>query len=444
MLQGLLDQTAARYDVPGAAIAVGHGDELLEAATGVLNRDTGVAATPDSVYQIGSVTKVWTAALVLQLVDDGLIGLDDPVRRHLPEFAVVDAHASETVTVRQLLLHTGGFDGDLFTDTGRGDDALDRFLAHLGGHAQQVTAPGTLYSYCNAGYSVLGALVARLRGGTWESVLRERLIEPLGARHMALFAEEAVLFRASAGHMHAGNTVARPWQMARSQAPAGATTCAAPRDLVRLGQMLLAGGRTQAGERLLSAEAVAAMTSPQLTLPGPAVRGGGRRGLGPELFAWDGEAAYGHDGLTIGQFTMWRVVPAHRLVVAIHANGGAAPGFLDAVLDAVVQRWTGLTVPPRPTPPAGPYAPVPSAYAGRYEYPMARYDVGVSGDGLEVTTTPLGFAAEWDEPVTTHRYVPLDGATFVGTEPVDGRHPMLTFLQDGRYVYGGRVARRIP
>ena len=200
-LQRWLDDAAIRHDVPGAAVAVGVGDELAEAATGVVNRGTGVAATTDSVFQIGSVTKVWTASLVMQLVGDGLVDLDAPVRRYLPEFGVLDAAASATVTVRQLLSHTGGFDGDLFEDTGRGDDAVDRLLAFMRTGAAQVHPPGELFSYCNAGYSTLGALVTKLRGGTWESVLRERLIGPLGVTHMALFAEEAILFRAAAGHL---------------------------------------------------------------------------------------------------------------------------------------------------------------------------------------------------------------------------------------------------
>ena len=128
--------------MPGAAVAVGVGDELVEAATGVVNRDTGVETTTDSVFQIGSVTKVWTAALVMQLVDEGLVDLDAPVRRYLPEFGVVDAAASASVTVRQLLSHTGGFDGDLFEDTGRGDDAVDRLLAFMRTNARQVHPTG--------------------------------------------------------------------------------------------------------------------------------------------------------------------------------------------------------------------------------------------------------------------------------------------------------------
>ncbi|WP_127500693.1 serine hydrolase domain-containing protein [Actinoplanes solisilvae] len=440
-LEKLLALTADRYDVTGAAVAIGHDDQLLEAATGVLNRETGVEATPDSVFQIGSVTKIWTAALVMQLVDEGLVDLDEPVRRYLPSFGVVDAAAAESVTVRQLLLHTGGFDGDLFEDTGRGDDALDRYVAYLHDHAHQIAAPGAMYSYCNSGYAVLGALVAKLRGGTWESVLRERLINPLGVRNMALFAEEAILFRVAAGHIR--SQVARPWQLPHSNAPAGATPCAAPRELVRFGRLFLDGGVSTSGDRLLSAEAIAAMTAPQLTLPGVVERGGGHRGLGFELFDWDGAAAYGHNGGTIGQAALWRVVPAHKLVVAINATGADAPGFFDDLLDAIVRELTGLAVPPRPTPPSGPYAPGPAEFAGRYEYPMAAYDVIATRDGLEVTSTPLGHAAEWGDEAKTERYVALSGTTFITAEPENGSHSTFTVLEGGRFLYGGRLARRV-
>jgi CubicO group peptidase (beta-lactamase class C family) len=195
-LQALLDESAERHGVPGAAVAVGAGGELIEAATGVVNRDTGVATTADSVFQIGSVTKVWTASLVMQLVAERAVELDAPVRSYLPAFGVLDGTASESVTVRELLSHTGGFEGDLFEDTGRGDDALGRLIAWMHTNAGQVHPPGALHSYCNSGFCVLGAMVAELRGGTWEAVLRERLIEPLGVTHMALFADEAILFRA--------------------------------------------------------------------------------------------------------------------------------------------------------------------------------------------------------------------------------------------------------
>ncbi|XVV11028.1 serine hydrolase domain-containing protein [Actinoplanes sp. CA-131856] len=426
-LDAWIGEVAERHRVPGAAVAVGHQGELAEAATGVVNVDTGVATTPDTLFQTGSVGKIWTAVLVMQLVEDGLVELDQPVRRYLPEFSVVDPEATETVTVRQLLTHTGGFDGDLFEDTGRGDDALDRYLVHLGGHAEQIAPPGALFSYCNSGFSVLGALVARLRGATYEAVVRERLVAPLGARHVALLAEEAILFRVAAGHID-GKLTPR-WQLPRSIGPAGGSLVVAPRELVRFGRLFLDGD----GDPLVQA---------QLDLPGVPERGARQRGLGPILYDWDGTAAVGHDGETMGQATQWRVVPGHELVVAMSVNSSSYRGFFDEMLDRIVGELTGLTVPARPAPSIRDARPGPEQFAGRYHYPLATYDVAVAEDGFDVTSTPHGLAAEFGDAVSTDRYVALDGDTFITTEPDDGSHSTLTFLDGGRYLYGGRVARR--
>src|SRR3954447_25234508 len=116
-------ELVAQRNVPGAAIAVLKDGEIVDTAAGVLSTSTGVAVTADSVFQIGSITKVWTATLVMQLVDEGLLDLDAPIRRYLPEFRLQDEKAAAAITTRQLLSHQAGFEGDVFTDTGRGDDA---------------------------------------------------------------------------------------------------------------------------------------------------------------------------------------------------------------------------------------------------------------------------------------------------------------------------------
>ena len=120
-----LPRLIEKYDVPGAAVAVLSGGEVVDDAAGILSRATGVEATPDSVFQIGSVTKLWTITLVMQLVDEGLVDLDAPIRTYLPDFRIRDEGAAAKITTRQLLCHTAGFEGDIFTDTGPGDDAIE-------------------------------------------------------------------------------------------------------------------------------------------------------------------------------------------------------------------------------------------------------------------------------------------------------------------------------
>ena len=89
-LQDRLADLRERHGVPGASLAVLHDDDVRTAASGILNLDTGVEATADSLFQIGSITKVWTATLAMQLVDEGLLDLDVPIRTYLPDFRVAD------------------------------------------------------------------------------------------------------------------------------------------------------------------------------------------------------------------------------------------------------------------------------------------------------------------------------------------------------------------
>src|SRR3954463_3260066 len=117
-----LGELVAKYNVPGAQVAVLADGEIRDEAAGVLSLRTRVEATTDSVFKIGSITKVWTATLIRQLVDDGVLDFDRPVRDYLPGFRLSDPAATESLTARHLLTHTGGIDGNHFTDTGRNDD----------------------------------------------------------------------------------------------------------------------------------------------------------------------------------------------------------------------------------------------------------------------------------------------------------------------------------
>ena len=112
----------------------------------------GLPVPADALFLPGSIGKLYTATLVMMLVDEGKLDLDTPIRHYLPDFEVRDAHARDTVTARHLLTHTSGFDGDHFTDTGRGDDALARYVAGCA-DLPQIVDPGRIWSYSNSGYA---------------------------------------------------------------------------------------------------------------------------------------------------------------------------------------------------------------------------------------------------------------------------------------------------
>ena len=147
-----LGELASKHKVPGAVLAILDGRDVGECATGLLNLNIGVATTTDSLFQIGSITKIYTATLVMQLIDQGAIDLDHSVEEYLPDSRLGSSETQTPITVRHLLSHTSGIDGDYFEDFGRGDGAIRRYAAACA-QLPQLFSPGEMFSYCNAGSS---------------------------------------------------------------------------------------------------------------------------------------------------------------------------------------------------------------------------------------------------------------------------------------------------
>src|SRR5215475_3011399 len=261
-LQAKLSELIAKHEVPGAQLAVLDGDEIVETAAGVLSLRTGCPTTPDALFLPGSIGKLYTATLILKLVEEGRLDLDTPIRAYLPDFRVQDEQAAEIVTPRNLLCHTSGFDGDHFTDTGRGDDALALYVAGCA-DLPQIAPPGLIWSYSNSGFSILGRIVEVLYGATFEDVLREEIFAPLGLEHTVSFADEAIVHPVSVGHDPDPEdperlVVSSPWGLARAFGPMGSAVIASAGDVLRFVQPHLEGG-SGGGPTLLDPNLVAAM-----------------------------------------------------------------------------------------------------------------------------------------------------------------------------------------
>jgi CubicO group peptidase (beta-lactamase class C family) len=185
-----LIELARKYDVPGATLGIlrlrpDGTEDMVEAAHGVLSRATKVAATTTSSFQIGSITKVYTAALIMQLIDEGRAEIDTRVAEVLPDLRIKGDGTADPVTIRHLLAHTSGIPGDLFEDTGRGDDCVEKYVASLNDYALE-HPPGAIFSYSNGAYVVAGRVIEALTGQSWDEALRERLVEPLGLPSSAI------------------------------------------------------------------------------------------------------------------------------------------------------------------------------------------------------------------------------------------------------------------
>lgn len=440
-----LHELAERFEVPGATLGVYSAGRYDETAAGVLNRRTGVATTPDSLFQIGSVTKVWTAALVLGLVEDGRIALGDLVVTHVPEVRQL-GEVADQLTVRHLLNHTSGLPGDWFPDTGRGDDCLAR-LVPLMAEVPPTHPVGALTSYSNSAFSLAGLLVERVLGATWDVALRSRVVEPLGLEHTVTLAEDALLHRAAVGHLGAGadQKPAPIWQLPRACGPAG-LICSSVADVVRFGRTFLASN----GVELLSPESVAAMTTLTASLPetgGTAPLG---FGLGWGLARWDGHRVLAHDGGTLGQAAALRVLPDDGIVLALCSNGGQWTPFRDAVFGEVLAA-IGAPMFPAPPEPPGQSVEVSGLadYVGRYERPGVSYLITAEGDRLVVTVKYLDEL----EKLASGENPPLDllaaaDDRFLLRESESAPWMPVAFLRttagDVDYVHaGGRAARRV-
>ncbi|MCU1602986.1 MAG: serine hydrolase [Frankiales bacterium] len=443
--QERVDALADKHGVVGATLALAQAGETVAVATGVLNVRTGQPATPDSLFQAGSITKVWTATLVMQLVDDGLLDLDAPVVTYLPGFRVQDERLTATVTTRQLLSHTSGIDGDLFLDTGRGDDALPKYVEAMADLTETVPQ-GQLMSYCNSGYSLLGHLVATLRDATFEQVLRERLLQPLGLTSAGMLPEEALLFGAATGHLVPpgadGPIVTPQWGIFRSAGPAGLLHCTAT-DLLALGRLHLDGGLAPDGTRLLSQESVDAMLVPQVECPNP-WQLGNHWGLGWILSSWGAHQVFGHDGATLGQGAFYRVLPGADLHIAMMVNGGrAAAAFAIAVLTEIGEELVGAGPLPYPEPSDGVVLD-PARYVGSYSREGVEHLVEQTDGGLQVTITNTGPLAGAQPPTVAALVAHDERVLLVKLPNVDLLVPAVFFDHDGgRYLhFGARATRR--
>ncbi|GAA3649530.1 hypothetical protein GCM10022224_010320 [Nonomuraea antimicrobica] len=354
--QARLDELLAAHHVPGAALAVLTGGVVHELAGGLLHRGTGVAATTDSVFLSGSLAKVYTATLVLHLVGSGDLDLDAPVVSVLPEFGTPDPEATATITIRQLLSHTGGLTNDFMYDSGRGDDCLAEYVAALR-DVPLDCPPGTALSYGSSGYVVLGRVVEVLTGRTWDQAMKERLFDPLGLRHSMTLPEEALRFRTAMGHLGEPGRIPDPapvWDMMpRSAAPYGRVIVSAG-DVVRFARMHLDGGLALDGTRVLPADAVAAMRRRHAdSLDKWSVWADGW-GLGWTLHDWDGVPGFGHDGNAVSQHSYLRVIPHAGVAVALLANGGAVGRLYADLVPELLDELAGVRMPPPFAPPPNP------------------------------------------------------------------------------------------
>jgi CubicO group peptidase (beta-lactamase class C family) len=417
-LAELCAQHIKRLGIAGAQIAIACGDTLVHAEAGVANNDLGTPVMPDTVFQIGSTSKVFTATMIMQLADEGRVDIDEPVAGYLPDVRLATGDEWRGITPRQLMSMSSGLDNGPYTDTGRNDDCVARYVDLLA-DIPLTFSPGTAYGYSNASTNVSGLLIERLTGQCWDEALRDRLLRTAGLAEAVSLFEDLPYYRVAIGNLPDGEPIARPWCFGRGCGPAGSSLATSARELVSFGQIFLRGGVAADGTRILTESAVATMQSRQVEVPARVFADAWC--VGPYAKDWDGLAVFGHSGTTHNGSSTLLWIPAHKLAIATVVNTPPRGyPFADAVFDTVLRDWLGLPKPVRPTPKAD-LSPDTTPYLGRYDAHGVYYQVAQRDHALELTVRRMRdhnpLSGELEDAITTtlrpiaaHRFLPADDA----------------------------------
>jgi CubicO group peptidase (beta-lactamase class C family) len=428
-LEGALTQKvrdlAHEYGVPGVAVGVDLAGESIVVCHGVTHVDHPLPVDGQTLFQLASNSKPFVATLVLGLVEEGRLTLDDPVRRHLPEFAMPDPSYDDTVTVRHLLTHRVGWDGDYLFVHQPEPRTLDAIFEPMR-RARQLVRPGGPFTYSNAAFSVAGRLVEVLTGQPFAAALRSRLLDRLGLKLTFTTSDEAIFHRVAMRHLSVPGraAIALPgggwqpgWELAPFDIPPGGLISCLD-DLLAWLRFWLGRPEGEASVPPIGDEQRRGALEEQM----PPYNARAGQALGWEIRYEPAARVYGHRGLTAGYCSNTLFVPSLDLAAAVLTNGTSG-----ASLHSELTRWLVGEIGGTPWSDPAPLEPQPELdrYAGVYWHSFGTTRVSPTGDGdLELDTrrhsTEDGSWQPPPEPPARAKMVSRDCAIVTSTGPAMG------------------------
>ena len=401
-----LQDAVQGFNLTGASFAYWDGHALHQAVAGLRNSVTGDLVTFDTVMHIGSITKVLNAVLLLQLVDQGMVHLEDLVIKHLPDLRLGDQDALEEITCEMLLNHSSGINGDWLPECGpdreRIVDVVDR-SADLG----QLFRPGEHTSYCNIATVIAGHLTQVLRGESWYGLVKKRIFGPLGMKQALADVAEAPRFRCSIGDLtdpETGRAVqtSRPF-LSPGFAPAGSTLMMSATDLVTFVRALLEPGTQPSAIRLISQDMSARMAKAAGTFTSPVLKAGLGWMIAPE-------GILTHSGVGPGVYSVVYAHPHSGRVAALLTNNDRGALLVPILMAPIVESWTGA---PKAAAAREKLDIDTRLYAGAYESNMQRIEVIPRGGELLIRAS-LKMDLYDNSPYGITRRRPLSKLSAVG------------------------------
>ena len=331
-LREFVERQMAEKQLSALSIALVDDQEIVWAeGFGFAEPKTKRPATAETIYRIGSVSKLFTDIAVMQLVEQGKLDLDAPVANYLPEFGLKNSLAT-SITLRQLMSHRSGLlreppVGNYFDPTEPSLSATVRSI----NDAQLVYAPGTHTKYSNAALAVVGYLLETKSQQPFASYLKHAVLEPLGLQHSSFEPEAAIVRNLAKGEMwtYDGRAFEAPtFQI--GMAPAGSMYSTA-KDLGRFVRVLLARGKTESGQ-ILSEKSLDEMWSPQFPNPG-----GRNFGLGFVLGELNKHRLIGHGGAIYGFATTLDFLPDDKLGVVVVTTKDCANAVTNRIAEEALR-----------------------------------------------------------------------------------------------------------
>lgn len=380
VIQAELEQTKT----PGAVVAIVQGDKIVyNKGFGFANIESKQPVTPDMLFRIGSMTKMYTAATLLTLAEEGKIDLHAPIGKYLsglpPRLSAVTAH--------QLLTHTAGL-MDRVSLVGTHDEAKlgEAVLSYQ--DSLFFSEPGDVFSYQNPAWSLAGYLCEKLAGEFYSKAMENRILKPLGMRQTTIHPTIAMTYPMSVGHLgDAGKSaqVMRPIEDNSRDWPAG-FLFSNTTDLARFAMAFMNGGRLD-GKQALSEKIIAQMSKPYVPMQSQIE--GGFYGYGLMSLKQRGVELVEHGGTMAGFASDFVMAPAQRVAVIVLANRRF---HLMKTVDKALEVMLPFTPKP-PTPqPLELTASECDEYVGSYAQNMMRVEIVKDGNSLALKqggTIPL-------------------------------------------------------
>jgi CubicO group peptidase (beta-lactamase class C family) len=412
-VRALVERTLEEHGVPSVAVAVAQNGRILwEEGFGWADRERRRRATPHTMYSLASISKPFTAAGLMTLVEKGLVDLDRPINEYLGAGRVSGANGDPAAaTVRRVLSHTAGLPLHyqfFYRNAGYGPPSMDETIARYGIIVQP---PGELYHYSNLGYGILDRVIARVSNRRYADFMRTEVFLPLELRRTSVDIGPGLEEFAAERY----DSQQRPIPFYEFDHPGGSALYSSAHDLVRFGMFALKT-RVPGGRRILQDTTIDLMQT--VATPGDPASG---YGLGWSIGDDMGYRRVSHTGGMPGVTTVLNLFPEASVAIVVLANRGGAPVF------RIAQEIAGVVLPR--------YA---RARAGRTGAPAAARRPPVP----ELTGVWTGTLRTYEGSLPLHLIFQPDGEVHARIADQAPAVVVGVSFQDGTLI--GRFAGRIP